>query len=66
MVELTAPEVLNYTYAFMVENMEPDQRKELDEMLRPEKFDATQMLPERLRGMTPPPGWKAVSDPWGR
>lgn len=58
--------MLNYSYGFAVRNMDAKQRREFMEMLRPEpEFDES-LIPERLRrlGIKPPPGWKAVSDPF--
>lgn len=64
MTDLSVPEVLNYTYGFMVRNMSREDRMEFDEMLRPEPEIVKSLLPARLRNMTPPPGWKAVTDPF--
>lgn len=64
LLQLNAVELLNFTYAWLVEKLDREQREELDDMLRPEPETVKSLLPERLRHMTPPPGWRAVADPW--
>lgn len=56
--------MLNYTYAAFIKGMDAEKRREFDMQLMPEPSRIDELLPEALRGMTPPPGWRAVKDPW--
>lgn len=62
LLKLSIGELLSFTYSTLVENMQPEDRQKFDEMLLPpvklETSSKADLIPARLRGLTPPPGWE--------